>query len=198
MTDYVYERTVNCAKLHREIFAVFSGLVGVHGQDGATRVEFDRELPDADEVALAALVAQHNPEREPRRVMLGASTLLRQETAVSNREEWQPLAGVVSRPAFFTDKLARVVGQVLGQAFCVGAGAELRLVEDVGGQGQLVHVMSAPLAMTDTQGRWPIVVFMTNRPPSDGANVYTLEARLNGAASLKVRNASLSLIEVIP
>jgi hypothetical protein len=53
--------------------------------------------------------------------------------------------------------------------------------------------MSSPYPHADTGGAWEIFSFYSDQPPDLGAQVYTLDARLNGAASAEIRFASLSL-----
>ncbi len=171
---------------------------GVVKDGTGLRVQFDNPLGLADKALLDGVIDSHEGIKPMDRKLLGASTLLRQDVSVSNETEWQQLAGVVSRPSFFTPNLASVVGQVLGQMFCVGGGAEIRLVEDVDGGGGAINVMTEPYVVPDTAGKWSILVMLSDKPPSEGSNVYHLEARRNGAASLKIKNTSLTLIEMVP
>ncbi len=201
MVEYTYTlpEVPHLSTLQAEIeVAIPVFLDGLNWTESTLLVVFGSEITPLQKTQLDALVATHIPQKPPNRRMLGTSSLVQLETAVINQAEWQTVAGVVSRPAFFTPNLSAIVGQVLGQMFCVGGGAEVRLVEIAGGLSGGFVEMSAPYEVPDTHGHWPILYFLTSQPPSQGANVYSLEARLNSAASLKIRNTSLSLIELVP
>lgn len=188
-------------KLHKEIAAVLEiSPKGVSYEGGVCRVRFDQDLAADKVTALDGVVADHVPTKDPERRLIAPATLIRQAVAVANETEWEGLAGVIAKPDFFApqpERLAKVVGHVLGQFFCVGGGAEIQLIEDIYGMGQYVSAITAVYAAADTQGTWQILSFFTNRPPANGANLYELQARRNGAADLKVRNTSMSLFELV-
>lgn len=201
MTDYVYPQVINPGKLHQEVAAAITApplLLGVSLAGSLVSLSFDGDLDAAQQADLDALVAAHNPAKPADRVLIAPSTLIRQPQEVTNQYEWQALAEVVSKPDFFAPDLTTVAGQILGRMFCVGGGAEVRLVEDVGGLGQQINVLSAVFIAPDTAGGWPVFGFFTSQPPAPGINVYELQGRRNSASDFKLKGVSLGLYVIVP
>ena len=153
-------------------------------------IDFDGELSAGDQTQLDAIVAAHNGQPSTKICFHASSKLLEGEVALTNPSGFDVLGGVVTTPDFFTAILAACLGRIVGSYRAVGAGAELRLVED---DETVIGTFEIP----DSSGAWQQMQWFSSTPPSAGTHTYTIEGKLNGATSAAVRFTSLSLLEVV-
>jgi hypothetical protein len=153
-------------------------------------IVFDGELSAGDQTQLDVIVAAHDGQPPTKIVFHASSKLLEGEVALTNPSGFDVLGGVVTTPDFFTAILAACLGRIVGSYKAVGAGAELRLVED---GATVLGTFEIP----DSSGAWQQMQWFTSTPPSAGTHTYTVEGKLNGATSAAVRFTSLSLLEVV-
>lgn len=127
-------------------------------------------------------------------VMKGSVQLTRGEDQIVSDVPWQVVEGVVTTPSFFDPNMAQIIARIIGEH--KGAGGQLRLVEEMIGEPdeeKIVPVFDFP----DTGGLWQRFSVDSNIPPRDGtANIYRTDCRLNGAADLELRYATISMIVV--
>lgn len=133
---------------------------------------------DRDASTLVAIDPPPDPE-------FAAASKLQPGTVTS--QTWETIDGLVTSAGAFSKNPNAMIGQVIGQVKVSGAGFEMRISKGDG------TPMSSPYPHADTGGAWEIFSFYSDQPPDLGAQVYTLDARLNGAASAEIRFASLSL-----
>lgn len=112
---------------------------------------------------------------------------------VTADQAWEALGGAVSHPQFFIPDLTKALGVIDLEIKTSGATAELRIEEQTDGGDNIVAAATLP----DTAGVWTrFQLSSAGTPPAAGKNTYELQGRLNGAASLEVRYATLSLLEI--
>jgi len=179
---------VNPAKLGSEIQA--AGIVEyshTNTEAGVCYVVCTAELTEAQVTLLNELVASHDEAAPPQYKFHASSSLVGMSTEISEVTDWQILGGVVTTPGFFC-AVENIVSRILAQVEVSGTGAELRVMENG------VRLIGSVL-LSDTVGAWSSIKFYSSDVPTDGTNEYSLEGRLNGASSLKIRFCSMSLLE---
>jgi len=139
-----------------------------------------------------SLVAQ--PPKQPK--FHASSTMISGEKSLTAESGWEVLAGVVTTPIFFSTNLTLVIGRCIGQYQASNGSPQLRIVE-LGADGTEVVLTPTPLDVI-ADGTWKSFSIITAVPPRAGTNVYKLEGSKGGGISVKVRFASLSLLELVP
>jgi hypothetical protein len=158
------------------------------GGTATAQIRFAAELDAAQKAALDAVVAAHSGAAVPTPVFRASSTLVGTEQEIVAVGGFEVLAGVVTTPDFFSSNLAALVSRIVGEFKAVGSGAELRVVEDDG-------TVLGNFAL-DPAADWTKMQWFTSTAPSSGTHHYTLEGRLNGATSARVRYVSMTLLEM--
>jgi hypothetical protein len=184
-----------CGTLKKEVEAAIPG--GVHTGctcfEDTVQIGFTRDLTAPEVTALDTVVAAHAGV-EMTMVFHATSKVLDSAVQVTSTDTWQEMGGVITNPGFFVSDLTRAFGQLTGQAKVVGTGAEVRLVEDVG--GVLYPLITGTL--TDTAGAWAVASWTSvGIPQAGGERPILLQARLNGATSAWLRYMSATLMELI-
>ena len=148
---------------------------------------FVDELPAEDQVALGVLVAAHDGSPLVQVKFHASSTIVGGEHGITEAD-WAVIGGVVTTPSFFCPTVACLKARMVGSYNTDGGGAELRIVEDG-------TTILGGFVMSDSSQAWAQMQWFTTTAPSTGTHEYTIEARLNGATSAKVRFVSMSLLE---
>ena len=198
----IYEYTIATAfpagKVHGDsLTAAIKGsssitktLDGLRTDSGKCYVTFSAALDAAEKAALDAIVAAH-PGYGFDIIYHTSSTILPTEAEVTADADWDLVGEVFTNPSFFLGaNLAGGKGRVVCQVKSAGAGAQLRLVESNGDD-----VVVATYDIPDSSGAWVAAKFFTTVASRSGDQRYRLEGRRNGATSLAVRAASISLLE---
>lgn len=121
--------------------------------------------------------------------------LVGKEVAVIGDLIWDVLEGAVTTPSFFCEDMNCLFARIIGEHR--GDGGQLRLVENVDGEGDEEKIVPF-FEFPDTVGAWKRFSVDSNVVPRDGQqNVYRTDARLNGAAALDIRYATISMIKAI-
>ena len=123
-------------------------------------------------------------------VFCATSVLAGERTIVG---DWEPLVRTPADPSAFNPDITQLFGRVTAYLTTVGAGAELRIVED--GPDGLVVIGSTVLA--DGGGIAGFRKFGTNVLLRVGDHEYRLEARLGGASSFVISSAVMSLLSAL-
>ena len=172
--------------------SITKALLSVTVDSGKCYVAFAEALDAAEKTALDALVAAH-PGYGFAVKYHTSSTILPTEAEVAADADWDLIGEVFTNPEFFLGpNLAGGKGRVVCQVKSVGSGAQLRLVESNG-----TDVIVATYDVPDSSGAWVAAKFFTTVASRSGDQRYRLEGRRNGATSLAVRAASISLLEFI-
>lgn len=158
-------------------------------ESGATTVTFGfpTDLSAGEQTALDVLVAAHDGA-PPTQVRFHASSSIIGGEANITEADWTVLGGVVTTPEFFCPAVQCLKARIVGSLNTDGEGAELRIVED----GTTVL---GSFVMPDSSQAWAQMQWFTTVSPSSGTHEYTIEAKLNGATSAKMRFVSMSLLE---
>lgn len=121
--------------------------------------------------------------------------LVSKEVAVIGDLVWDVLGGATTTPSFFCDDMTCLSARIIGEH--KGDGGQLRLVENVDGVGDEEKIVPF-FEFPDTVGAWERFSVDSDVVPRDGQqNLYRTDARLNGAASLDIRYATISMIKAI-
>lgn len=201
---YTVAQTANNAvdptRLHLEVegSGAFPGIfMGVRLDGDLILLMFSRDLdPQTEKPTLDYIVSQHSGAPVPTPKFLGSTKLVENEIEIVNDTEWQQLGGVVSRPAFFAGDLTRVVGQIMGSCLCIGTPIELKVTEEAM-DGSVRDIISPFAPQNSAGGKWEMFNKLSEVPPRDGYQTYTLWARLNGAVSGKVRFTTMTMLEML-
>jgi hypothetical protein len=149
-------------------------------------------LTAPQEAALDAAVAAHQGYGINAN-MMGTLTLVSLERSIVEDATWEVVEGVVTTPSFFDPDMTKIISRIIGEH--KGDGGQLCLTEDMDGveEEKIVPAYDFP----DTAGSWERFKVDSNVPPRDGLrNIYKTCARLNGAANLELRYATISMIVV--
>ncbi len=153
-------------------------------------VYFDVALTPAEKSTLDAVIAAHTGAVAPWVVFHASSKFTDGTVPITTTTAWQTLGGVVFNPSFFVQtEIVNMFGTAEGRNQAVGAGAELRVLEDG------VVITTSPYPVPDTAGADANFEFYTDVPPTAGQHVYELQGRLNAATSASVTYVTLSLME---
>lgn len=155
------------------------------------RLTTDDALTDpAQTDALDAVIAAHTGKvKKPR--YHDSLRLVGPVVAITTVDTWQDLGSIVTTPGFFTGNPA-VFASLVGSVKADGAGAELRLVQDVGHlnangkrrvydgtPAEVTVLTSTPYAIGDTSDAWEDAEFKTDVAMQlETRNEYRLEGRL--------------------
>jgi predicted enzyme related to lactoylglutathione lyase len=173
-----------------EVQAVVPGLSYIGTAEGICSLHFDADLTAEQKTTLDGVVAAHQGYTIVPTFLVSDKTI-GSEVAITSATDWQILGGVVTNAAFFCP-VARCYGEVLGSATASGTGAEVRVVED---NGQSSQVVAGPVAIPD--GGWATLRFNSwGNLIRSGPCTYSIQARLNGAASASMRYTSISLFDI--
>lgn len=148
---------------------------------------FPTDLESGEQTALNALVAAHDGSPPTQVRFHASSTILHAEENVTE-SDWATLGGVVTTPEFFCPSVACLKARIVGSYNTDGEGAELRVVED----GTTVL---GTFELPNSSQAWAQMQWFTSNSPTAGTHEYTIEAKLNGATSAKIRFVSMSLLE---
>ena len=151
---------------------------------------FDVEPDAADKAAVDGAAAAHAGVL-PTSYKYHATSSLVEAKAIVDTQDWDYMASAVTTPTFFMADLTKFVGRVIGACKTVGAGAELRVLEDSASK-----VMGA-FTLPDTGGEWAQMQFFSTELPSPGTHEYILEGRLDGATSAEIRGTSMTILEAV-
>lgn len=150
-------------------------------------------LTAPQEAALDAAVAAHQGYGIDAK-MQGTIPLVRLEHSIVSDVPWEVVEGVVTTPSFFDPDMTQIISRIIGEH--KGDGGQLRLVEEMEGEAdeeKIVPVFDFP----NVGATWTRFKVDSNVPPRDGLrNIYRTDCRLNGAASLSLRYATISMIVV--
>jgi len=135
------------------------------------------------------------PAGSPPTVKFHVSTTLIPGEKIVAGLDWADLGVVVTNAGFFSVNAAGLFGRINASVLCVGAGAELRVVERALGGAE--RAISAVKPVADSAGAWVLLQFSTNQPPSPSECEFVLQGRLGGAVSLLIRGCSMSLLELV-
>jgi hypothetical protein len=150
-------------------------------------------LTAPQEAALTVAVAAHQGYGI-NATMQGTLQLVKKEESIVSDVPWEVIEGVVTTPSFFDPDLTSIICRIIGEH--KGDGGQLRLVEDVDGQGEEEKI-NPFYEFPNVGPTWTRFKIDSNVPPRDGLrNVYRTDCRLNGAASLDLRYCTISMIVV--
>lgn len=154
-------------------------------------LDFSDALDTDEKAMLDGIVAAHTGAPLTH-VEFRASTALIGENKDVLSQDWEDVGGVVTNVGFFVKDIANALGRVVGQAKCVGSGAQLRILKQGG------SVLLGPVAIEPTAGAWSVLSVTTSPelPLDAEEKLYTVQARLNGATSLAFRYTSFTLLEI--
>jgi hypothetical protein len=149
---------------------------------------FDDPLSAGDQTQLDAIVAAHqgNP---PLAVRYHATASLVEERVIVTTNDWGYLASAVTSPDFFMSDLTKFIGKVVGAFKAIGAGAELRVLED-----DDTKVLGS-FAIPDSADEWTQMSFYSTALPSAGQHEYIIQGKLDGATSAEIRGTSMTILE---
>ena len=151
-------------------------------------------LSAGDEAILDAVVAAH-PGYGVAASVEGTLTVVRTSLAIVTDADWTVLGGLVTTPSFFSPILSQILGRVLG--LHKGDGGQIRIVEEMAGQPDVV-ITNPPLDLPNVGATFTRFKKDTNVLLRDGThNIYRVEARLNGATTLELEYAAVSMLKVI-
>jgi len=196
--EYVIATEIPAGKVHagalsdavKASASITKTLQGVTVDAGKCYVAFADALDASEKAALDAIVAAH-PGYGFDIIYHTSSTILPTEAEVTADADWDLIGEVFTNPEFFLkSNLAGGKGRIVCQVKSVGAGAQLRLIESNGDD-----VVVATYNVPDSSGAWVAAKFFTTVASRAGDQRYRLEGRRNGATSLAVRAASISLLE---
>jgi hypothetical protein len=165
-----------------------------------TNVEFGKlDIYMADlltalqETALTAAVLAHQGVGIDA-TMQGTLSLVQLERSIVSDVPWEVVEGVVTTPSFFDPDMAQIIARITGEH--KGDGGQLQIVEDVSGEVPEDKIVPA-FDFPNVGAVWTRFKVDSTVPPRDALrNVYRTEARRNGAASLDIRYASISMVVV--
>lgn len=151
---------------------------------------FDVEPDAADKAAVDTAALEHEGEI-PTTYKYHATSSLVEAKAIIDEASWDYLASAVTTPNFFMSDLTKFVGRVIGAYKTVGAGAQLRVLED--SDAKVMGIFDIP----DSADAWAQMQFFSTEIPSPGTHEYILEGRLNGATSAEIRGTSMTILEAV-
>jgi len=198
---------VNTCGLHKEILEAgpftpeFQGILTSEDDDEITLL-FD-ETPPAGEISTCDnVVAAHPGICVYRTVFIESDQILANGISVTGDLEWEELGGqptnieaLLVANGFLATDIQYVVGRVICEAKVSGDGAQLAIYEH---QEGVEKALCAPYDIADTDGEWKIAKVLTTTAPSVGEATYCFEGRLNGATSLEIRRAAVTVLYVGP
>ena len=131
---------------------------------------------------------------------VSSGALVGEEAQVTEDSVWQKIAekSTNTQALLFTTghlaDLGSCYGRVTIKARVVGTGAQVKLVERDEVYEVESDLMESPSSVPDTESKHAISKHNTDVRPGAGDKTYILYARLNGATSFFIDNASLTLI----
>lgn len=156
------------------------------------RVYFEMDPTPAEEAIVDGIVAAHDGVGTI--VIFHASVkFVGGERAVA--VAWGELGGSPANASFFVQNLLGAFGRFNGMVKAVGAGAQLRILED-DLAGSVVNLTPTPIPIPDTGGAYQLFRFKTSVPPRTGPMYYILEGRLGAATSAAVKHSLIALLEI--
>ena len=126
--------------------------------------------------------------------LVGSATLVTEDSAWQKIAEKSTNAQTLLATTGHSTDLSMCYGRVTINAEVVGTGAQLKLVERDEATETETDLMASPSSVAATSGKHAISKHVTDVDPGEGDKTYILYARLNGATSFSIDNASLTLI----
>jgi hypothetical protein len=167
--------------------------INVNVNPGKLDICMSDALTAPQEAALDATVAAHQGWGINAQ-MMGTLQLVNKEDAIISDVPWEVVEGVVTTPNFFDPDMTSIICRIIGEH--KGDGGQLRLVEEVDGQGDEEKI-NPFFDFPDVGATWTRFKVDSNVPPRDGLrNIYRTDCRLNGATNLTLRYSTISMIVV--
>lgn len=126
--------------------------------------------------------------------MQGTLQLVNLERDIISDVPWEVVGGIVTTPSFFDPSMTQIIARITGEH--KGDGGQLQIVEEMEGEANEDKITPA-FNFPDVGAVWTRFKVDSNVPPRDGLrNIYRTDARLDGAVSLSLRYATISMIVV--
>jgi hypothetical protein len=185
--------------LATQVKGVLPGKVFTLRCNGAVATfDFADELTAPEIALLDTAVAEHKAptSSDPPTTHIGRPTAqLLGTTVVDLDATWKEVGGVVTNPGFWVPNPAMSFSVVTLCAEVDGVGAEMKVVQVVGGVE--TDLNSIPVALPDSGGAWSTFSFTTDQPPQGGQEArYVVKARLGAATSANIKELSIALVEI--
>jgi hypothetical protein len=153
-------------------------------------VTFANALTAGDETIFDNVCAAHTGIGYVSRVMGSVEAVALEHAVTATVTPWETLNGRLTTPQFFTDEDPSLLPNLLGRVIGLhkGDGGEIQVLEEVDGEAVVLPNVGAV---------WTKFKFDTTVAPREGLrNIYKVQARLNGAASLDLEFVALSMLHV--
>lgn len=174
--------------------------IDVTGDD--VDIWFVDALSAGDQTILGTVVAAHTGVPPNRVILIESNQLVGDATSITEDQTWQEVGGqptniddLLTASGFLTSDKQYSIGRITCEIKVSGTGAELKIVECAASE---TDMMSSAEAVADTSEDWVIKKFITNVTPSLGDACYCLRGRLNGATSMEIRRAALTMLYIGP
>jgi len=184
---------VNLDTLWLELEAQSIPVTGSMENKGNLSIDFSSEPDDID---LANVINAHSGDVIQEYKYHASSKMIEGEVEITLAGgEWELIGGVITNMSFFVEDLTRIVAKVVGEYYCTGGGAKLKVMEEQDGVASMLT--PAPFICDDTEGAWEKFTLYNSALPRVGESTIRLEADKNGSTSSKFRFVSVTLLEAI-
>jgi hypothetical protein len=172
---------------------------------GSLKIFMASELTAGQQTELASLVAAHDGTCPDKTVFIESDQILGSGYTVTGDSEWEVLGGqptsvnglLLSNGFELTDK-QYFYGRITCEIKTSEAGPQFDIKEYDPLASSGVSLLSAVEDLPSTSGEWHIYTFTSDVEPHGEYRTYCFEGRLNGAASLEVRRAAITLLYTGP
>ena len=188
----ITSQKLDISRLHAEIEASGYPVNGITLSGDNFEISFEDELTPS--AVINIIVLGHSGEQLPKFKFHASSPLVQDEVIITQKNEWQILAGVFVNPSFFMDDMSKAISAFTGTVKHQGLTFELRIVEVQPDGTTKVMTMPCDHGMDDNKD-WHTFEMFNYLPPSMGENIYQFEGRLNDSVSASVRFCNISLLE---
>ena len=159
-------------------------------------IDVDEPIGSVIEARVLDTLRDHDGILPPKYKFHSASSLIQNETEITNVTEWQDLAGVYANPGFFAKDINRAFSTIAGSVKHQGGTYEIRLIE-YHDDGTFEVVANTMTHGDDANADWHTFSMITTQPPSTGECLYVLQGRLNDSTSCSIRFCGIRLMEVL-
>ena len=170
-------------------------LQAIGTSDNEVTFTLSSDLTDSETITFNAVCAAHVGKPFVPKFYV-ATSIKHSVFDVTEDQNWQEVGAAIANPSFFIPNLAYTFGQLLGEVAIDGTGAQVRILEFSYLDSETTTRLPAT-DLSDTGAAWALLSKTTDYGGKIGHCRFTVEARKNGASSLKFRYLTMSLLELV-
>lgn len=162
-------------------------------ENGSVDFYHEDEPSSGEKTVFDGLVNAHDGQPVSKFVYHVPSKILEGEVEITEDQDWQTIGGTVTTLSAFVKDASKGWGRIVGQVKASGNGGQVRVVR----ASDEASLMAAPYAVSDTEGAWANCQCWANQNQPADTDAFVVQARKNGAISLRIRWVSMSLLEKV-